>query len=94
MNGKTVYLVEDEKDISSLISLHLRKSGFITLEFSNGTDFLNYLRRKLPDLVILDLMLPDIDGLEICKHLKSESSYKNLPVVILTAKTEETDKIV
>ncbi|MCM8821975.1 MAG: response regulator [Candidatus Omnitrophica bacterium] len=94
MNGKTVFIVEDEKDISSLIALHLRKAGFIVLEFANGNDLLNFLKKKIPDLIVLDLMLPDIDGMEICKHIKSEQVYKNIPVIILTAKAEETDKII
>ncbi|MCM8816503.1 MAG: response regulator transcription factor [Candidatus Omnitrophica bacterium] len=94
MNGMTVFVVEDEQDISSLIALHLRKSGFIVLEFGKGNDFLNFLKRKIPDLIILDLMLPDIDGIEICKYIKSEPCYRSIPVIILTAKTEETDKII
>ena len=94
MNGKTVFIVEDEKDISSLIALHLRKTGFIVLEFANGNDFFNFLKKKIPDLIVLDLMLPDIDGIEICKYIKSEQLYKNIPVIILTAKAEETDKII
>lgn len=94
MNGMTIFIVEDEQDISSLIALHLRKSGFITLEFAKGIDFLNFLKRKIPDLVILDLMLPDMDGIEICKHIKSEPHYRSIPIVILTAKTEETDRII
>ncbi|MCX7705410.1 MAG: response regulator transcription factor [bacterium] len=93
MNGKTVYIVEDEQDISSLIALHLRKSGFITVEFTKGDDFVNFLRRKIPDLVILDLMLPDMDGIEICKFMKSEPVYRSIPIIILTAKNEETDRI-
>lgn len=94
MNGRSIFIVEDEQDISSLIALHLRKAGFITLEFSTGTDFLNFLKRKTPDLVIVDLMLPDIDGIDICKYIKMEPLYKSIPVIILTAKTEETDRIV
>lgn len=94
MNGQTIFVVEDEKDISELIALHLRKSGFIVFEFVRGNDFFNFLKRKKPDLVILDLMLPDMDGIEICKYLKSEVSYRQIPIIILTAKTEETDKII
>ncbi|MCM8764200.1 MAG: response regulator [Candidatus Omnitrophica bacterium] len=94
MNGKNIFIIEDEKDISSLIALHLRKAGFITLEFASGKDFLNFFKRKIPDLIVLDLMLPDIDGMEICKYVKSEQSYKHIPVIILTAKAEETDKII
>ncbi|MCM8804785.1 MAG: response regulator transcription factor [Candidatus Omnitrophica bacterium] len=88
-----IAIVEDEKDILNLISLHLKKSGFNVKEFQNGKDFLNYLKNDIPNLIILDLMLPDIDGLEICKYLKKEIKYSNIPTIILTAKGEEVDKI-
>jgi len=88
-----VAIVEDEKDIADLISLHLKKSGFLTKEFYNGNDFLNFLNKNTPDCIILDLMLPDIDGIEICKYLKRETKFANIPVIILTAKSDEVDKI-
>ncbi|HOL49006.1 MAG TPA: response regulator transcription factor [bacterium] len=93
MNGKTVFIVEDEKDISNLIALHLRKSGFIVIEFQSSQNFFNFLKNKIPDLIILDLMLPDADGLEICKYLKASVDYRSIPVIILTAKSDESDKI-
>jgi len=94
MNGKTVFIIEDERDISELIALHFRKSGFIVVEFSKGNDFLDFLKKKKPDLIILDLMLPDIDGIEICKYMKSEILFRSVPIIILTAKSEESDKII
>jgi DNA-binding response OmpR family regulator len=94
MSGKTIFVVEDEKDISNLVALHLRKSGFIVIEFGKAENFLNYLKRTIPDLIILDLMLPDADGLDICRQLKANHDYHSIPVIILTAKSEETDKII
>jgi len=88
-----IAIVEDEKDIAELISLHLKKGGFSTKEFYNGNDFLSFLNKNIPDCVILDLMLPDIDGIEICKYLKKETKFANIPVIILTAKSDEVDKI-
>ncbi|HOL35124.1 MAG TPA: response regulator transcription factor [bacterium] len=93
MNGKTVYIVEDEQDISGLVALHLRKSGFIAIEFQSSQNFFNFLKNQIPDLVILDLMLPDADGLEICKYLKASPDYQSIPVIILTARSDESDKI-
>ncbi|MGB9641580.1 MAG: response regulator transcription factor [Candidatus Ratteibacteria bacterium] len=93
MNGKTVYIVEDEKDVSNLVALHLRKSGFIAIEFQSSHQFFNFLKNQIPDLVILDLMLPDADGFEICKYLKSNPDYQTIPIIILTARSDESDKI-
>jgi DNA-binding response OmpR family regulator len=88
-----VVIVEDEKDISDLISFHLKKSGFSTKEFYNGNDFLLFLNKNIPDCVILDLMLPDIDGIEICKYLKKETKFASIPVIILTARGDEVDRV-
>ncbi|MCX7916827.1 MAG: response regulator transcription factor [bacterium] len=89
----TVAVIEDEKDILNLISMHLKKSNFNVREFQNGKEFLVYLNKEKPDIIILDLMLPDIDGLEICKYLKKDAKFSNIPIIILTAKGEEIDKI-
>ncbi|MCS7180800.1 MAG: response regulator transcription factor [bacterium] len=89
----TVAVIEDEKDILNLISMHLKKSNFNVREFQNGKEFLVYLNKEKPDIIILDLMLPDIDGLEICKYLKKDAKFSNIPIIILTAKGEEVDKI-
>ncbi len=89
-----VAIIEDEKDICELISFNLKKAGFLTSEFYKGEDFLNSLKKQIPDCVILDLMLPDIDGIEICKYLKKEDKFSKISVIILTAKSEEVDKII
>lgn len=89
-----IAIVEDEKDLLELVSFHLKKSNFNVIGFQKGSDFLNYLKKDIPDLLILDLMLPDIDGLEICKYIKRDEVFSKIPVIILTAKGEEVDKIV
>jgi two-component system phosphate regulon response regulator PhoB/two-component system alkaline phosphatase synthesis response regulator PhoP len=88
-----VYIVDDEPDIVDLISLHLEKSYFQTRGFLNATTFYQQLTQKIPDLIILDIMLPDEGGFEVCKYLKREERYMTIPVIILSARTEETDKI-
>lgn len=90
---KLIAVVEDEQAISELVALHLNQAGFRVKEFPDGDSFYRFLGRETPDLVILDLMLPDADGLEICKFLKREKEFSSLPVIILTAKTQEADRI-
>ena len=69
---ETIAIVDDERDILELVSLHLKKNHFKVLEFSDGSSFIKYLDSEKPDLVVLDLMLPDTDGFEICKYIKRE----------------------
>ncbi|MBC7188926.1 response regulator, partial [Candidatus Aerophobetes bacterium] len=90
---KLIAIVDDEPDIVRLISIHLEKAGFKTKGFGDAQSFLQFLNKKVPHLVILDLMLPDLDGLEICKFLKKEKTLSSIPLIILSAKSEETDKI-
>jgi DNA-binding response OmpR family regulator len=92
--NKTIAIIEDEQDIRELVALHLKKENFVIKEFSDATSFYKYLNSEIPGLIILDLMLPDIDGLEICKYLKKKEEYESIPVIMLTAKGGETDKIV
>ena len=88
-----VFVVDDEPDILELVSLHLRRAKFKVREFREGSSFLKAVGRETPDLVILDLMLPDEDGLEICKHLKNDRRYASIPIIMLTAKGEEADRV-
>jgi two-component system phosphate regulon response regulator PhoB/two-component system alkaline phosphatase synthesis response regulator PhoP len=88
-----IAVVDDEKDILELVSLHLKKNHFSVQEFSDGSSFIKYLNSEKPDLVVLDLMLPDADGFEICKYMKRKKNLSHIPIVILTAKSEETDTI-
>ncbi len=91
--GKLIVIVDDEEDILNLVSLHLKKSGFEVRGFFYPQKFLKFIEKKIPDLIILDLMLPEIDGIEICKQLKKSSKFSNIPIIMLTAKASETDVV-
>jgi DNA-binding response OmpR family regulator len=91
--AKLVAVVDDEPDIVDLVTIHLEKSNFGVKGFLNSRSFLKFLNKKIPDLVILDLMLPDADGFEVCKYLKADERYSTIPVIMLTAKGEESDKV-
>jgi DNA-binding response OmpR family regulator len=91
--SKLIAIIDDEPDIVELVSINLKKAGFDTRGFSNLESFLSFLNKQNPDLVVLDLMLPDADGLEICKYLKKKDELSSIPIIMLTAKAEETDKI-
>jgi len=93
LSTKTIAIVDDEEDILELVSLNLKKVGFKTKEFTLGQDFLNYIQKYDVDLVILDLMLPDSDGFEICKFLKKNEKFASIPVIMLTARGDEMEKI-
>ena len=90
---ETVAVVDDEPDILELVSLHLKKNHFRVREFSDGSSFIKYLDSEKPDLVVLDLMLPDADGFEICKYMKRKKALSHIPIVMLTARSEEADTI-
>ena len=92
MNGK-IFIIEDEPSIIQLVQHNLEKNGFIVLSSVNGNDGLKELKKFQPDLLLLDWMLPDLSGIEICKNIRKDNSFKNLPVIMLTAKGEEEDKI-
>ncbi|HEX5034359.1 MAG TPA: response regulator transcription factor, partial [bacterium] len=89
-----VLVIEDEADIQQLLSHHFRQAGFRVEVSDNGTEGLKKAREKRPDLIVLDLMLPGMDGLEVCRALKSEPPTKTIPVIMLTAKGEEIDRVV
>lgn len=93
VNPKLVAIVDDEEDILELVSLHLQKAGFKTKEFEDGASFFKYIKNNTPDIVVLDLMLTDSDGFEICKYLKKEEKFSSIPVIMLTARSDEMDKI-
>ncbi len=91
---KQVFIVEDEKDLVELLTYNLEKDGYRVLSEMDGEAALKKIPEKMPDLVLLDLMLPKTDGLTVCKTLKSNPKTSHIPVVMLTAKGEESDKIV
>lgn len=88
-----IAVIEDEKDILELISYHLQRSGFIVKTFDNPEKFLKSINQVSFSLIILDLMLPGMDGIEICKYIKNNYKYASIPIIILTAKADETDKV-
>jgi DNA-binding response OmpR family regulator len=90
---ETIAVVDDEPDILELVAIHLKKNHFRVREFSDGAGFIKYLDSEIPDLVVLDLMLPDADGLEICKYMKKKDALSSVPIVMLSAKRKETDTI-
>ena len=89
-----VLVIDDEKDIVSLLRYHLEKAGFQCQEGTDGAIALRLVREHHPDLLILDLMLPGMDGLEICRHLRQDAATARLPILMLTAKAEEVDRVV
>jgi len=91
--NKLIAIIDDEPDILELVSLHLTKAGFSVKEFADADSFNEFIETNTPDLIVLDLMLPDTDGLELCKTLKKKDAFAAIPVIMLTAKGEETDKI-
>lgn len=89
--AKTVLVVEDEKTLAATLSYNLRKDGFNVVAAGDGPEGLQAARRERPDAIILDLMLPKMDGLEVCRRLRADS---DVPILMLTAKGEELDKVV
>jgi len=93
-SGKTILIIEDERDVVDLLALNLRKAGFATSTAMDGATGLQKARSKKSALIVLDLMLPKMPGLEICKVLKSDPATHEIPIMMLTAKAEEIDRIV
>ncbi|HUC97321.1 MAG TPA: response regulator transcription factor [Candidatus Polarisedimenticolaceae bacterium] len=93
-NGQTILVVEDEPDIRKLINYNLAQDRFQVLEAEDGEEALKLLQHEKPNLVILDLMLPGLSGLELCKILRDRQDTSRLPILMLTAKAGEADKVV
>jgi len=91
MSQKNILLVEDEEDILELVRYNLAKEGYKVTGVTSGEDALDAARSKLPDLIVLDLMLPGVDGLDVCKILKNNARTQHVPIIMLTAKGEEVD---
>jgi two-component system phosphate regulon response regulator PhoB/two-component system alkaline phosphatase synthesis response regulator PhoP len=85
--------VEDEPDILELISINLEKAGYQVDKFTEAGPMLKLLEKTIPDLIILDLMLPDQDGIDVCKSLRRSETYGDIPIIMVTAKTEEFDVV-
>lgn len=88
--SKTVLVVDDEKNISNIISFNLKKEGYTVLNACDGLEGVTIALRELPDLVLLDVMMPNMDGYEACKAIRSRL---NIPIIMLTARSEEIDKV-
>ena len=92
--GHKVFIVEDEPDLRDTLKYNLENEGFSVKAYSNGEDFLSSVDKNKPNLVILDLMLPGVSGLDVCRELRSNDDYDGIGIVMLTAKSEEIDRIV
>lgn len=91
MTNQSILIIEDEEDIRELVKYNLQRESFIVLEAGSGEAGLKLVERTLPDLILLDLMLPGKDGLEICRILKREERTRGIPIVMMTARGEESD---
>ena len=93
MARESVLVVDDERDILELVKYNLDKEGYQVTVVATGEDALAAARTRMPDIVVLDLMLPGVDGLEVCRRLKSDPKTRHIPIVMLTAKGDEADVV-
>ena len=91
MGKAKIYIVDDEEDILDLVEYNLTKEGYEVELFTTGEEILRKVKKDIPDLILLDLMLPGVDGLDVCKVLKHTPDTANIPIIMLTAKGEEAD---
>jgi len=94
MSKVSILVVEDDSDILGLLTYNLRAAGYEVLTCEEGYAALTVAKQRLPDLILLDLMIPGLDGFEVCKELKRSAETRNIPVIMLTARGEEIDRIV
>lgn len=94
MERKEVLVVDDKENIVELIRINLERSGFKVIPAYTGAEALEKAKLIIPDLILLDLMLPDIDGFEVCRTIKLNPNTKDVPIIMITAKSEETDKVI
>jgi two-component system response regulator VicR len=90
---RQVIYIEDEQEMIDLVRLILSRKGFEVIGATGGRDGLDLVRQKLPDLVLLDLMMPDMDGWDVYQQMKSDESTKEIPVIVVTAKAQSIDKV-
>ena len=88
-----ILIIEDESDVVELISFKLKESGFDVLKALDGTEGLRLARSTVPDLILLDLMIPEVDGLEVCKILRHDPKTRSIPIIMVTAKAAEIDRV-
>lgn len=89
---KRILLVEDEKDMAYAVTLQLEAKGYEVITASDGREGLDKAHTRKPDLIILDLMLPKLDGYKVCRMLKFDNKYKDIPIILFTARAQESDK--
>ena len=94
MVKKKILVIEDDRDISELISYNLGREGYDIACLYDGSQAVDFVNKRKPDMILLDLMLPEVDGIEICRTLKSDAVTKHIPIIMLTAKSEEADVVV
>ncbi len=94
MKKPLIFVIEDDEDINELLVYNLEKEGFSVKSFLHGKDALDALNIEKPDIILLDIMLPDIDGFDICKSIRSDPKLSHIPIIMLTAKDTEIDKVV
>jgi two-component system phosphate regulon response regulator PhoB len=92
-HGEKILIAEDEADVQELVSLHLRNAGFVPVNAENGPEAIRRAHEDAPSLIVLDIMLAGMNGLEVCKLLKADSATSQIPLIMLTAKAEEPDRI-
>ncbi|WP_022834560.1 response regulator transcription factor [Salisaeta longa] len=92
-DAPTVLVVDDEEDLLSLLEYNLTQEGFTTLTAENGVEGLEKARNAVPDLIVLDIMMPKMDGIEVCRRLRQDAHLRTIPVMMLTARTEEEDQV-
>lgn len=92
MNKKKILLVDDEKDLVYAVELQLQANNYEVLTVYDGQEALNTARKEKPDLIILDLMLPKLDGYKVCRMLKFDEKYKYIPIIMFTARVQKSDK--
>jgi DNA-binding response OmpR family regulator len=91
MQNRTVVVVDDEPDIRDLLYYNLSREGFIVKSFSNPIPSIHYLQQNNPDIILRDWLMPEMDGLEFCKILKKDSKYKDIPIIMITCKSDKSD---
>ena len=94
MSNEKILVVEDEEDIQEVLRYNLEKSGYRPICLDQGETAVAVVRKELPSLILLDIMLPGIDGLEVCRQIKQEQELRKIPIVMISARGEETDVVV
>jgi DNA-binding response OmpR family regulator len=90
---KSIFVIDDEKDIQEILKVNLEKEGYKIYTYSSAEEALRGLEKKAPDLIILDIMMKGMDGYDFCKHVRSTREYKTIPIIFLSARSEEFDKV-